>query len=224
MQKFMQVALISGFSLFLLLAQGCKKDKEEENPNSWTEEFVDMENLIQNQWMVFNNGIDAFGTTWQQGFYEIDKMGGYLGFKAYSSSSGDFGEFAFAGQTSFTLTSVASSWLVTAPVQLKNDDKFSFYTRCDSSIVAPQTLEVRLSPSEFPTAGTGPADVGNFTQLLYTVNPNKTLDGYPLTWKKIEVTVSGLPAEIKGRIAFRYMSMGQLDGGIGIDQLVYTSK
>ena len=224
MQKFMQVTIVSGLSLFLLLVQGCKKDKEEENSNSWTEEFVDMDNLFQNKWMVFNNGIDALGTTWQQGFYEADKMGGYLGFKAYSSSSGEFGEYAFAGQTSFTLTSVASSWLVTAPVQLKNDDKFSFYTRCDSSIVAPHTLEVRLSESEFPTAGTGPADVGNFTKLLLTVNPNKTQDGYPMTWKKIEVTVSGLPGEVKGRIAFRYMSLGQLDGGIGIDQLVYTSK
>src|SRR5688572_28368414 len=176
MQKFKQLSLATAISLFLLMGQGCKKDKNEDNPKSWMEEFVDMEKLMQNQWMVFNNSIDAYGVTWQQGMYDIDKMGGYIGSKAYSTTSDDFGEYAFAGQTSFTLTSVASSWLITAPVNLKNDDKFSFYTRCDSSIVAPHTLEVRLSQSEFPTAGTGPSDIGNFTQLLHTVNPNKTQD------------------------------------------------
>ena len=45
-----------------------------------------------------------------------------------------------------------------------------------------------------------------------------------MKWEKIEIPVSGLPGDLKGKIAFRYISKGQLDGGIGIDQLVYTSK
>lgn len=225
MQKIIQIVLVT--CTYFVFLQGCKKDNdEEENPNSWTEEFINMEELIQQkQWLAFNNSIEAYGATWTQGFHEPDKMGGYIGFPAYSyATSGDAGEYAFVGQTSFTLTSVVSSWLVTPPLELKNGDKFSFYTRCDSNIIAPHTLEIRLTQTAYPTPGNGPAEVGSFNHLLNTVNPDKTQNGYPKTWKKIEVTVSGLPADGKGRIAFRYMSQGQLDGGIGIDQLVYTSK
>lgn len=223
MQKKFQLNLIAGIFIFMVFQPGCKKDKVEENPYSWTEEFVHLDGLKLKQWLVFNNSIDAPGAAWQQGVYVGDKGGLIFGFKAYSTS-GDPGEYAFAGQTNLSTTSIASSWLVTAPVIIKNGDKFSFYTRCDSNIIAPHTLEVRVSEAEFPTAGTGPADVGNFLQLLYTVNPGKTPDGYPLDWQKIEVTVSGLSGEVKGRIGFRYMSEGQLAGGIGIDKLEYISK
>ena len=235
MQKIIQIALVTCTSLVLF--QGCKREKIEENSSTeeivssedlsriqLTEEFVNMESLANKQWMKFNNSIDASDCNWKQGFYKEVSSGNFLGFKAYSTGSGDDGEYAFAGQNHFLLMSSISSWLVTPPLELKNGDMFSFYTRCDSKIIAPHALELRLSMEEYPNAGSTPKDVGSFTQLLHTVNPHRSQDGYPSTWEKIEVKISGLATDVKGRIAFRFMSEGQVNGGIGIDQFVYTSK
>jgi hypothetical protein len=237
MKKIIQIALVS--CTYLVFLQGCKKEEIVSSGNSpieefvikeelpkilMAEEFVSMENLLKSDWLVFNNSIDASDGAWQQGFYEEDGQGGYLGFKAYSSPINDVGEYAFVGQTSFLLMSVISSWLVTPPLELKNGDTFSFYTRCHKNIIAPHKLEVRLTEDVNPTAGTKPKHIGSFTQLLQTVNEKSTLDGYPQTWEKIDVTISGLTPNSKARIAFRYMSQGQVNGGIGIDQLVFNSK
>lgn len=117
--------------------------------------------------------------------------------------------------------STLSKWAISPPMYVKNGDVIRFRTRqrstgCNNA----NRLEVRLSTHRDAAYSYGSADstlylpyganeVGNFTNLLATINPNQVKTGtgsYPNEWTIQEVVITGLGTNeyYWGRIAFRY--------------------
>ena len=218
------------FSAFLY---GCEKDFVKPAApvsKSFTEEFDTVSKLYDKGWAFINNSRPQGAATWQQGVYVSGKLGPD-GWPAYSyHSSGD--EYIFAGFASGNGTATLSSWMITPEIEMKNGDKFSFYTRTFTGSTFPDRMQVRINLTDNSTdVGNTESSVGKFTTLLTDINPNLqsgAANGYPQTWKKYEFTLSGLPAPVKRRIGFRYfVSGGGPDGNnsnaIGIDQFSFQS-
>ena len=78
-------------------------------------------------------------------------------------------------------------------------------------------LEVRMSTSGASTnVGATNTSVGDFTNLLLTVNPTLITTGagsYPNTWTQFTATVSGVTGTVTGRFAFRYFVTSGGPGG-----------
>ena len=72
--------------------------------------------------------------------------------------------------------------------------------------------------------GSTPNSFGDFTIQLLDINPSLTTTGYPFTWQKFTVVLSGIGAPASGRIAFRYyVAFGGPTGSnsnyIGVDNV-----
>jgi hypothetical protein len=219
------------FSLVIVgVIYGCEKDYVAKPPvvsKSFTEEFDTVAKLYTKDWVFVNNSNPQGAATWQQGVWVSGKLGPD-GFPAYSyKASGD--EYIFAGFASGNDVATLSSWMITPAIEMKNGDKFSFYTRTYSGSTYPDRMQVRMNLTDNSAdVGKTESSVGKFTTLLTDINPSLTLHGYPETWKQYEFTITGLPAPLKRRIAFRYyVSGGGPSGGnsnaIGIDQFKFQS-
>jgi hypothetical protein len=185
---------------------------------SFTEGFEDVTNLPD--WGVLNNS-------------ESPDMGWFGGstnvFNAHQGSAGSYVGCNFESTNALTGATI-SNWLITPNRNFSNGDVISFYTRTYSNPTDyPDRLEVRLSTNGANTnVGTTSTSVGDFTNLLLTVNPNLTTTGYPNVWTQYTITISGLAGPTSGRIAFRYfVTNGGPNGDnsdyIGIDTYSYTS-
>ena len=208
----------------------CEKDFVAPTPTaskSFVEEFDTVAKLYSQGWVFVNNSKPQGAATWMQGEYISGKFGPQ-GFPAYSyKASGD--EYIFAGYASGNGLSTLSSWMFTPPIEMKNGDKFSFYTRTYTGTTYPDRLQVRMNLTDASTdVGRDSSSVGKYTTVLLDLNPGLTTSGYPQVWTKYEFTVSGLPAPLKRRIAFRYYVPGGGPSGansnaIGIDQFSFQS-
>jgi hypothetical protein len=121
-----------------------------------------------------------------------------------------------------------SNWLLAPTMTVQNGTTLIFYTRTVDVPQFPDRLQVRMSTNGASTeVGTTAFDVGDFTTLLLDINPTQTTTGYPNTWTKFTVTVSGLGGPTTGRLALRYFVV---DGGffspnadyIGIDSVTLS--
>ena len=158
--------------------------------------------------------------------------------QAYPSPNGQDGTangFALVNYTSTGALGATggtiSNWLITPNVSVKDGDVVSFYTRvgtwsANGTTNFPDRLELRMSTNGDFTVNpsTGPTDLGDFTFLLTSVNPNllTTANSYPVAWTQYTATISGLPTETPVKFAFRYfVTDGGLNGNnsniIGID-------
>lgn len=121
-----------------------------------------------------------------------------------------------------------SNWLFTPTVTMQNGDIFTFYTRTVSGPAFPDRLEVRMSTNGNSTnVGATNTSVGDFTNLLLTVNPNLTTSGYPSAWTQFTATITGLAGPTSGKLAFRYFVTSAGPSGsnsdyIGVDNVVYA--
>lgn len=100
-----------------------------------------------------------------------------------------------------------SNWLVSPQItSLSDGDELSFYTRtANDATEYPDRLEVRLATGGTCSPGASAVDVGDFTTLLLTVNPNLSTGVYPRAWTRYDATLRGLPAGVStGCVAFRY--------------------
>jgi subtilisin-like proprotein convertase family protein len=75
--------------------------------------------------------------------------------------------------------------------------------------------------------GTTSTDVGVFTALLVDINPTLTVGGYPQVWTQFTATVTGVPGQQLGRMAFRYFVTNAGPSGansdiIGIDTVAFN--
>ena len=220
------------FGLFALI-NGCEKDELPQPPavsKSFTESFDTVANLYQKGWAFINNSRPLGAATWQQGIFTSGKFGPE-GFPAYSyRASGD--EYIFAGYASGNDIATLSSWMITPAIEMKNGDEFSFYTRTYAGSTFPDRLQVRANLTDNTTdVGNDAGSVGKFTTLLADINPNLQSGplAYPQDWKKYTITLAGLPAPLKRRIAFRYYVTGggpngSFSNGIGIDEFSFVSK
>jgi subtilisin-like proprotein convertase family protein len=177
-------------------------------------------------WSVRNNSNPVGTTSWFQGAPAT--------FPAFNGPTNSYAAANFANTTTATAGDI-STWLFTPVVNIKNGDQISFYTRTTDGTF-PDRLEVRFSTlGTSVNVGTTFASVGDFTNLVLTVNPNLATGSgtgtgtspYPTAWTKITGTVSGVTGTVSGRVAFRYFVPNGGGGAnsdyIGIDQVEYST-
>jgi len=242
--KIFQIAILITTSIFV----SCEKDSKKQDAltppvpqsASWSENFTDVSKLGGKGWIITNNTDKPGPEAWRKGRYESTNKYtfGYdyvVGFPAYSSerSPNDFisvDMYAGAGVANMSV------WLITPVTKMKNGDQFVFYSRAhvdDGTFAAKDgndRMQVRGNfTNTSANVGGDWTSVGNFTSLLLDINPTLALYGYPETWTKYTVTLSGISGVINGRLAFRYyVSAGGPDGNnssmVGVDEVSFTSK
>lgn len=189
------------------------------------EGFADVESLVTTGgWFRVNKSDPLGGANWIQ-------CGGTAIPPAFD---GDTNDCTLVNYTSTTGAGTISNWLVTKEITFTPGMTLSFYTRTGGTGTFPDRLEVRACDSgDCTDVGVGANDVGNFTTLLFSVNPDLLpgidptgVNGYPNTWTQF--TVTNLPTSGTGRIAFRYfVTNGGPEGTnsniIGLDRVVVDS-
>ena len=208
----------------------CEKEKLTDtspvntNP-SFIEEFDTVGNLSQKGWVFRNNSKPGGFAQWAQA----------TGLFPTFSYFWDGLEYAACNFASGTGVSNLSVWMITKPISVKNGDIISFYTRTVSAVFFPDRLQFRANFIDSnPDVGNDSASVGNFTKLIFDINPNQLFSGpdsYPVAWTKYEYFVSGLPTirvPVNYRFAFRYyVTAGGFSGSnsdyIGVDRLEFIS-
>jgi len=119
-----------------------------------------------------------------------------------------------------------SNWLLTPVLTLDEGVVLSFFTRTQLNPPAADNLEVRLSTNGASTnVGATDASVGDFTTLLFSVNPALAPSGYPSDWFQVTVPLSGLGGPTTGSFALRYAVPDTSVNGdyIGIDTLTVSN-
>ena len=121
---------------------------------------------------------------------------------------------------------VSDVYLLSPLLTIANGDTISFATRSLDNEGYSDRLEIRIGDGSGTEPTTG--DVGAYTNLLSTINPELLDNVYPFDWEVITVTVSGLTAPIQTRVALRYwVTDCGIDGVhgnyIGIDSLSISS-
>jgi hypothetical protein len=178
------------------------------------------------------NSVTPLPTGWatQNNSTPVGLLGWFQGNPAvFPSNSGAPEAYIAANFNSVAGANTISNWLITPEVAMKNGDVFTFWTRKVSGSAFPDRLEVRQSTAGASVnVGATNASVGDFTNLLLTVNPGLTAGGYPDSWTKFDITVTGITGTVSGRFAFRYFVTNGGPAGansdfIGIDDVSYTS-
>lgn len=207
--KLLCVLLFSGANLFAQILL-------EEN-------FDSPQNILLEAGWSISNQSEPVGEDWSKASADIAE---YFVGGAYNGDPET--SFMYANFNSVDGSGTISNWLFTPVVNLSDGVDISFFSRKGLSggeDVYADRLEMRISmlgaASDLPE---GAEDVGDFTTLALTINPDLTLEDYPTEWTQFNYVVSGIPEPTECRIAFRYYVT---DGGIagsnsdyvGIDQL-----
>lgn len=199
---------------------------------SFTEEFENITTLSAAGWAIDNNSTGVGSTSWGPISLGLEARGTgeFQGndtvFAAYSGAPTGYIADNYNATTG---ASTISDWLMTPVVTIQNGDTVSFWTRTVTGSVWPDRLELRMSLNGASVnCGTLPTDVGDFTNLLESINPNLAQGGYPEVWTQFSVTVSGVAAPTQGRFAFRYyVTNGGPSGAnsnyIGVDLFEYNA-
>lgn len=221
--------------LFLVLVNGCRKDTFVNDPplsarppiisNSFTEDFDVFASLNERGWVFKNNSTNKNIRGWGDGYF--DSKSGPSGppiSPAYSFRTYEH-EFAYAGRLAGPQQYI-NMWMFTPPIEIKNDDVISFFTRADTSSTSVNRLQVRLNTVDTSSnVGGNAEDVGRFTLLLADVNASMSPSGYPRTWSKVEHVISGVAGTIKSRVAFRYyVPATTAEGGVGVDLFTFKKQ
>lgn len=196
----------------------------------FTDNFTSPWNASTQGWVVKNNSIPVGTISVFQGDLSV--------FSAYNGSASDYVAMNYQSIAANASGGI-STWLMTPTLNIANGTVLEFATRTNSTIIAADRLQIRMSTAGTSTAvGSSTNTVGPFTNLLLDINPllstisssavvNNEVNGYPSAWTVYTVNVSGLTAPTVGRFAFRYfVSNGGLSGSnsdyIGIDAVKVT--
>ncbi len=159
-----------------------------------TENFDDVSLLAGGGWALINNSSPSGATGWFQGNSAV-----------FPSQAGAADSYVAANFLNAGFGGNISNWLLTPVVTLTNGDSISFYTRTQSPAFVADRLELRYSTAGASTdVGLTDASIGDFGNLLLTVNPALDPAGYPDDWTLFSATLSGLGGPATGRYAFRY--------------------
>ena len=217
----------------------CEKDyvaPVEQPDASWTEEFDTLQNAMDRGWVVVNNSRPLGATSWMQGQFGADKKG-FTGYAAASASySGT--DFVLASYSSTGAEGTISAWLISPPTLMKNGDQIKFFTRTLTNPANfPDRMQVRLNPNSASTNvgsleqldNDAAEQVGDFTTLLLDINPTLNTTAYPGKWTQYTLTLSGLPAPVVRRFAFRYYvheggTAAVNAEGVAVDKVEFISK
>ena len=182
-------------------------------------------------WIKTNQSTPSTTTQWGLASYTVPLTGAIFGSGNTTTvplgQAGGANSFAIVNYTSTSGAGNISNWLITPAINVKDGDEVSFYTRkgTDGTGDFPDRLELRYSTAATTVVpATGSTDVGSFTNLGVSVNPN-LVGGFvfPKTWTKYSFVMSGVgtvPVAVK--FGFRYfVTNGGPDGLnsdiIGID-------
>ena len=207
---------------------------------SYHTEFDSIQRVIEEGWRAINKSNPASGENWQAGSYIATVSANtffknspfYSGIPAHSYKA-SANEYALCPNTVGDGLSFINCWLLTPPLSMKNGDKISFWTTTSSPVNSPDRMQVWLNPSNDGTnVGNNQTETGDFTAKLLEINPSQTATGYPTSWTKYEITISGLPngsIPKKLRIGFRYYvqdggTTGSNSNEIGIDDFEFISQ
>jgi len=141
--------------------------------------------LIDQGWVFRNQSSPVDGPAWVPG----DNFGGMpFDGAGYLTTSGLVTDF-FGGEV--------STWAILPDIAGQQaGDTFTVWVAGGGSFTSATNLDIRYAPSGDNT-GSGPSDVGDFTQLLYTAELPIADSGY----QRVSVTVPG-----DGRLAMRFHS------------------
>lgn len=234
--KFSFVLFISTIFLF----ESCKEETAgavaiQPASLSYSTQFDSMQKVIADGWKGINLSSPLGGDSWQQGSFIADNVKGgpfVSSFPAYSYRA-SANEYAFAPYTVGSGLSFINCWLVTPSLAMKNGDKVSFWTRTRSPVTYPDRMQVWLNPTNDGTnVGRSATETGDFTVKLLDINPTLSTTGYPTTWTKYEILISGLPngnLPKKLRIGFRYYVQnggpsGSVSDEVGLDDFEFISN
>jgi hypothetical protein len=176
------------------------------------EGFDNVGALTDEGWLVLNRSAPHGLLTWGQG---------YANFFDPSSWDGSPTSYILIGNCDTDCDgnpATSDAWLVTPIVPFYPGATLTFHSVSGGS--APDRLEVRLcANTDCTDVGQGPDDVGEFEDLLFSINPDLEPGVYPTTWT--EFTVTGLPTSGSGRLAFRYYvtDVGTNGSIVGIDRV-----
>jgi PEP-CTERM motif len=179
---------------------------------AWSEDF---NTVLPTGWTATNNSFALGSESWFQGNVGI-----------FSAQAGADNSYAAANLNSAggTVPATISNWLITPSFSYASGDTLSFWTRTEAGSAFFDRLEVRFSAVGGVNVGTSETSVGDFSNLLLTVNPGFTATGYPDAWAKFSVA---LPSAATGAFAFRYYvtdagPSGSNSSYIGIDSVAVT--
>ena len=168
-------------------------------------------------WTVVNNSVPLGVIGWFQGNTSV-----------FNAQAGPADSYAGVNFNSGAGTATISDWLITPTLTFNNGDVLSFFTRTiDAPTLFPDRLEVRFSNVGGTNVGATAASVGDFTELLLTVNAGLDTTDYPNDWTSFSATIAGLSGPTAGAVGFRYfVTDGGPDGSnsdyIGIDTVTLT--
>ena len=230
----------------LILISSCSEEKaaaivESNQPASlsYHEEFDSMQRVIDLGWKGVNLSNPLGGDSWQQGSFIVNatKGGPFISSIPSHSYKASANEHAFAPYTVGAGLSFINCWLVSPALSMKNGDVISFWTRTRSPVSFPDRMQVWLNPNnESTNVGRSDLETGDFTVKLLDINPTLSFSpyptGYPTTWTKFELTITGLPNGTipqKHRVGFRYFvknggPSGAVSDEIAIDDFDFISK
>ena len=182
------------------------------------EGFIDITTLPGDGWALINNSSPLGTSSWFQGNSAV-----------FPANNGAPSEYIGANFNNCGAggDEIISNWLISPEIDLDNVGNFSFYTRGPDTSNYPDRMEIRISTAGASTdVGTGPEDVGDFTEVLDTINESLALGGYPTAWTEFAYTDLGVGGS--GRIALRYyvISAGPLGFNsdyIGVDDFSVDS-
>jgi hypothetical protein len=173
--------------------------------NFLIEDFDNVSTLAASGWVQVNASSPAVpGDPWFQGNSAV-----------FESASGAPDSYVATNFTSAGFGGVVSNWLILPELTLNSFNTFSFATRSAGSF--PDRLEVRLSTNGASTS------LGDFSTLLFTLNPALNSGGYPSEWTTYTLNLAAAlgPLGVNGRLAFRYFIDDNSVNGdyVGIDSV-----
>jgi len=163
-------------------------------------------------WQFTNQSAPLGASTWVNATFTVPLNGAIFGSGNVNTvpvgQAGGNNSFALVNFNSTTGAGTISNWLITPDITVENGDVVTFYSRkgTDGTTDFPDRLELRMSTAGITVVpSTGPTDVGTFTTLGVSINPNLALGFvYPKVWTQYTYTVSGLSGPTAVKLAFRY--------------------
>lgn len=186
--------------------------------------------MVSAGWAMTNQSEWPTETLWSIAPYAAPLQNPIFGSTTPVGHEGGANSFAVVNYTSVDFFGDISNWLITPVINVQNGDVVSFYTRTGADETGyADRLELRMSTSGASSVipSSGETDLGSFTNLLVTVNPNLNLTDYPNQWAQFTATISGLTGSTAVRFAFRYEvplggEFGDNSDIIGIDTFSVT--
>ena len=188
--------------------------------------------------IILKEGFDYVSTLQDNGWVEINKstelgsegylQGDYLEYFDAYDGEGAAAYLAVSNQSGEGNTTI-SNWMITPQLTLQNGDRVSFWTRAEDRSYSPDRLQFYLNTLGTTNVGSDANSTGDFSALLQDINPSLAQFGYPETWTKYTMFISGLSQPTVCRFAFRYFvtnggTAGDNSQYIGIDEFLVSSN